>query len=49
MPYKKVMFISFDTITVSGITVEATKLACYLNNRSFESFVDLGYDIKIDK
>ncbi|WP_032116103.1 glycosyl transferase family 2 [Candidatus Arsenophonus nilaparvatae] len=50
MPYKKkVMFISFDAIAVSGITVEATKLACYLNNRGFESFIDLGYDIKIDK
>ncbi|WP_334471880.1 hypothetical protein [Arsenophonus sp. PmNCSU2021_1] len=43
------MFISFDAIAVSGITVEATKLACYLNNRGFESFIDLGYDIKIDK
>lgn len=43
------MFISFDAIAVSGITVEAVKLACYLNNKGFESFIDLGYDIKIDK
>ncbi|HGJ5897547.1 glycosyl transferase family 2 [Arsenophonus apicola] len=43
------MFISFDAIAVSGIKVEAAKLAFYLNNRGFESFIDLGYDIKIDK
>ncbi|MBS0055898.1 glycosyl transferase family 2 [Yersinia sp. Marseille-Q3913] len=46
---KKAMFISFDAVAVSGITVEAMKIALLLQERSFHSYLDLGYDIKIDK
>ncbi|MFP1744325.1 glycosyl transferase family 2 [Lonsdalea quercina] len=45
----RAIFISFDGVAVSGITVEAAKLASCLNQRGFESFIDLGFDIKIDK
>ncbi|MEW7001141.1 hypothetical protein M5585_16935 [Serratia ureilytica] len=43
------MFISFDAVSVSGITVEAMKIAKRLQACGFRSYLDLGYDIKIDK
>ncbi|MDN5680647.1 MAG: glycosyl transferase, partial [Ewingella sp.] len=43
------MFVSFDAVAVSGITVEAMKIAKKLQDRGFRSYLDLGYDIKIDK
>ncbi|MFZ1180620.1 MAG: hypothetical protein WAN92_03730 [Herbaspirillum sp.] len=46
---KNAMFISFDAVAVSGITVEAMKIARLLQDRGFHSYLDLGYDIKIDK
>lgn len=46
---KCAMFVSFDAVAVSGITVEAMKIAKQLKNRGFRSYLDLGYDIKIDK
>ncbi|HGM6743979.1 TPA: glycosyl transferase family 2 [Serratia marcescens] len=46
---KNAMFISFDAVSVSGITVEAMKIAKRLQACGFRSYLDLGYDIKIDK
>lgn len=50
MGYKKsAIFISFDAVAVSGITVEAAKMAKSLKMKGIQSYLDLGYDIKIDK
>ncbi|WP_083338361.1 glycosyltransferase [Ensifer sp. LCM 4579] len=43
------MFISFDAVAVSGIIVEASKVAKFLARNGIKSYLDLGYDIKIDK
>ncbi|NWB83972.1 glycosyltransferase [Pseudomonas gingeri] len=43
------IFISFDAVAVSGITVEALKMAKCLEQSEITSYLDLGYDIKIDK
>ncbi|MDF0732193.1 glycosyltransferase [Pseudomonas entomophila] len=43
------IFISFDAVAVSGITVEALKLAKKLLHQGIVSHLDLGYEIKIDK
>ncbi|MGF6735995.1 glycosyltransferase involved in cell wall biosynthesis [Paraburkholderia youngii] len=43
------IFISFDAVVVSGITVEASKMAKILARNQIKSYLDLGYDIKIDK
>ncbi|WP_371221883.1 glycosyl transferase family 2 [Pantoea dispersa] len=46
---RKALFISFDAVALSGITVEATKIAVRLREQGITSFLDIGYDIKIDK
>lgn len=46
---RSVMFISFDAVAVSGITVESLKLAKKFIRNGFSCYLDLGYDIKIDK
>ncbi|EMK6587804.1 hypothetical protein V9K25_003859, partial [Vibrio navarrensis] len=46
---KSAIFISFDAVAVSGITVEAAKIAKSLKMKGIQSYLDLGYDIKIDK
>ncbi|WP_242487718.1 hypothetical protein [Pseudomonas sp. TH31] len=43
------IFISFDAVAVSGITVEAVKVAKSLLQNQVKSYLDLGYDIKVDK
>ncbi len=43
------IFISFDAVAVSGITVEASKMAKILAQNQIKPYLDLGYDIKIDK
>jgi glycosyltransferase involved in cell wall biosynthesis len=43
------VFISFDAVAVSGITVEAVKIARSLKRSGIRCYLDLGYDIKIDK
>ncbi|WPU22658.1 glycosyltransferase [Cedecea neteri] len=43
------MFISFDAVAVSGITVEALKVSQNLKQKGINSYLDLGYDIKVDK
>lgn len=43
------MFISFDAVAMSGITVEALKVSQSLKQKGIESYLDLGYDIKVDK
>ncbi|SFL44605.1 glycosyltransferase [Azotobacter beijerinckii] len=43
------IFISFDAVAVSGITVEASKVAKSLEQHGVKSYLDVGYDIKIDK
>lgn len=43
------IFISFDAVALSGITVEASKVARELIKKGIRSFLDLGYDIKLDK
>ncbi|MEM5331830.1 glycosyltransferase [Paraburkholderia sp. JHI2823] len=43
------IFISFDAVAVSGITVEASKMAKILAKNHINSYLDLGYDIKVDK
>lgn len=43
------MFISFDAVAVSGITVEALKISQSLKQKGIKSYLDLGYDIKVDK
>ncbi|PWD65770.1 glycosyltransferase [Pectobacterium parmentieri] len=43
------IFISFDAVAVSGITVEALKIAKLLSQKGLNAYLDLGYDIKIDK
>ncbi|WP_419736087.1 glycosyltransferase [Pseudomonas sp. COR18] len=43
------IFISFDAVAVSGITVEASKLAKHLLRKGITSYLDLGYEIKVDK
>jgi glycosyltransferase involved in cell wall biosynthesis len=43
------IFISFDAVAVSGITVEALKVARNLARNGIKSYLDIGYDIKIDK
>lgn len=43
------MFISFDAVAVSGITVEALKVSQNLKQKGIKSYLDLGYDIKVDK
>ncbi|NWA24978.1 glycosyltransferase [Pseudomonas gingeri] len=43
------IFISFDAVAVSGITVEALKMAKRLEQNSIMPYLDLGYDIKVDK
>ncbi|WP_313625326.1 glycosyl transferase family 2 [Kosakonia sp.] len=44
-----VIFISFDAVAFSGITVEAFKTAQELVHKGIKPYLDLGYDIKIDK
>ncbi|MCC8380545.1 glycosyltransferase [Xenorhabdus sp. PB30.3] len=44
-----VLIISFDGVPMSGIVVESIKLAGFLKNSKKRIFMDLGYDIKIDK
>jgi glycosyltransferase involved in cell wall biosynthesis len=43
------IFISFDAVAISGITIEALKIAKSLAKNGIKSYLDLGYDIKIDK
>ncbi|WP_210267721.1 hypothetical protein [Sinorhizobium psoraleae] len=43
------IFISFDAVPISGIIVEALKVAKRLARKGIKSYLDLGYDIKIDK
>ncbi|WP_256577704.1 MULTISPECIES: glycosyltransferase [unclassified Pseudomonas] len=43
------LFISFDAVAVSGITVEALKTAKSLEPKGVTCYLDLGYDIKVDK
>lgn len=43
------IFISFDAVAVSGITVEALKIAKGFDQNGVKLYLDLGYDIKIDK
>jgi len=43
------IFISFDAVAVSGITVEAAKIARNLARKGIKPYLDLGYDIKLDK
>ncbi|TWI44906.1 hypothetical protein IP92_04081 [Pseudoduganella flava] len=43
------IFISFDAVAVSGITVEASKIARQLAAKGIRCYLDLGYDIKVDK
>ena len=43
------IFISFDAVAVSGITVESIKVAKKLDDNGIISYLDLGYDIKVDK
>lgn len=43
------IFISFDAVAVSGITVEVLKVAKNLGRNGIKSYLDLGYDIKLDK
>ncbi|WEX91699.1 glycosyltransferase (plasmid) [Sinorhizobium garamanticum] len=43
------IFVSFDAVAVSGVTVEAFKVAKNLARNRIKSYLDLGYDIKIDK
>ena len=47
--YAGAIFISFDAVAVSGITVEAIKIARELAQHGISAYLDLGYDIKIDK
>lgn len=47
--YAGAIFISFDAVAVSGITVEAIKIAKDLARHGIVAYLDLGYDIKIDK
>ncbi|UIF87976.1 glycosyltransferase [Cupriavidus sp. UYPR2.512] len=47
--YNRAIFVSFDAVAVSGITVEAIKIAKVLSQNGIKSYLDLGYDIKIDK
>ncbi len=47
--YTGAIFVSFDAVAVSGITVEAIKVAKELARHGFSAYLDLGYDIKIDK
>lgn len=43
------LFISFDAVAMSGITVEALKIAKKIQQKNIPCYLDLGYDIKIDK
>lgn len=43
------MFISFDGVAFSGITVEAFKTARLLSQKGIKNYLNLGYDIKLDK
>ena len=43
------IFISFDAVALSGITVEACKIARELAKKGLHACLDLGYDIKLDK
>ncbi|NDJ55985.1 glycosyltransferase [Enterobacteriaceae bacterium 4M9] len=43
------IFISFDAVAVSGITVEALKVSQSLKQKGIKSYLDLGYEIKVDK
>ena len=43
------IFISFDAVAVSGITVEALKVAKRLRRNDIACYLDVGYDIKVDK
>jgi len=43
------VFISFDAVAVSGITVEALKVAKRLRRNDITCYLDVGYDIKVDK
>ena len=43
------IFISFDAVAVSGITVEALKVAKQLRRNDIACYLDVGYDIKVDK
>ena len=47
--YTGAIFISFDAVAVSGITVEALKVAKRLGHNDIKCYLDLGYDIKVDK
>lgn len=47
---KKVLFaISFDGVSMSGITVEFIKVAHVFHQNGYQIFFDLGYEIKADK
>ncbi|WP_274618617.1 hypothetical protein [Pantoea dispersa] len=39
---RKALFISFDAVALSGITVEATKIAVRLREQGITSFLDIG-------
>lgn len=41
--------VSFDAVAVSGITVEALKVAKDLQMDGIRCYLDMGYDIKLDK
>ncbi|WP_232232628.1 hypothetical protein [Cupriavidus sp. amp6] len=49
MKYDRAIFISFDAVAVSGIIIEALKAAKILSKKGIKSYLDLGYDIKVDK
>lgn len=46
---RKALFISFDAVALSGITVEAAKIAVRLRDENTLCYLDIGYDIKLDK
>jgi glycosyltransferase involved in cell wall biosynthesis len=43
------IIVSFDAVAVSGITVEALKVAKDLQMDGIRCYLDMGYDIKLDK
>ncbi|WP_193167795.1 hypothetical protein [Vibrio navarrensis] len=49
MTYKKsAIFISFDAVAVSGITVEAAKIAKSLKMKGIQSYLDLGQGVRMN-
>lgn len=46
---KNLFGISFDSVALSGLTVEFIKIAKIFKNKGFNIFFELGYDIKSDK